>query len=136
MSLLIYAAVRTTIKSEDPKLHLITIAPVLVLGPFILFRQRGDRTHVLLGRIWAYLMIVSCLLTFGITHQGSYSWLHLLAVFTWYQVIRAIVAIKKGNIRVHQRAMVGSYLGAIVAFVFAATAQNRLINNWILSLLQ
>lgn len=116
------------------KLHLITIIPVLALGPFILFRKRADKLHVILGRIWAYLMIISCLLTFGITHNGSYSWLHGLAIFTLYQVIRAIRAVKRKDLRVHQRAMIGSYIGAIIAFVFAATAPDRIISSWISTL--
>ena len=112
-------------------LHLITIIPCLVLGPFILLRERGDKIHVIIGKIWAYLMIVSCLLTFGITHNGNYSWLHGLAIFTLYQIIRAIRAIRRKDIRVHQRAMIGSYLGSLAAFIFASVAPNRLISNWL-----
>ena len=116
-------------------LHLFTIVPCLVIGPCILFRKKGDRIHVILGRVWATLMIVSCLLTFGITHNGSYSWLHGLAVFTLYQIIHGIRAIRKKDIRIHQRAMIGSYLGALIAFIFASITPNRLISNWILNFL-
>lgn len=113
------------------KLHLVTIIPVLVLGPFILFRKRGDRLHILLGRLWAGLMTVSCLLTFGIQYNGKFSWLHGLAVFTLYSVGKAILAIKRKDIPSHQRAMVGSYIGVLIAFAWAASDSDRLINQWI-----
>ncbi len=114
------------------QLHLLTIVPGLVLGPFILSRKQGDKTHKFLGRIWVMLMIVSCFLSFGIAHNGSYSWLHLLGIFTIYQVIRAMKAIKAKNLQVHKRAMIGSYLGSVGAFIFAASVPQRIINKWIL----
>lgn len=116
------------------KFHLVTIVPVLTLGPFILLRKQGDRVHVVTGRIWASLMVISCLLTFGIQDGGHYSWLHGLAIFTLSQIIRAIRAIKRKDIRGHQRGMVGSYLGALIAFLFAAAVPNRLLNIWIQNL--
>jgi uncharacterized membrane protein len=116
-------------------LHLATIVPVLILGPFIIFRKHGDRWHVIVGRVWAYLMIASCLLSFGVLRGGHLSWLHGLSVFTLYSVVKAIFAIRKKDIKAHQRAMVGSYLGALVAFVFAATDPDRLIGTIIRKLI-
>jgi uncharacterized membrane protein len=117
------------------QLHLMAIIPALLLGPFVLFRERGDRLHKVLGRIWAILMLVGCLLSFGVTYNGSYSWLHGLAIFTIYQIIRGLRAIRLKNLRVHKRAMVGSYLGSVAAFLSAAVLPNRIINNWIMNLL-
>lgn len=76
-------------------------------------------------------MLVGCFLSFGITHKGSYSWLHGLAVYTIYQIFRGMRAIRAKNLRVHKRAMIGSYLGSVVAFIFAAAIPDRIINNWI-----
>lgn len=117
-------------------IHLITIVPVLVVGPILLFRQKGDSFHTKLGRIWAYVMIGSCLTTFWIRHNGGFSWLHGLALFTIFSVIKAIVSIKNGNISAHKRAMVGSYIGAFVAFIFASTYPDRLISSWFSSMLR
>jgi uncharacterized membrane protein len=118
------------------KLHLITIIPVLILGPLILLRKRGDKLHMISGRIWASLMILSCLLTFGITNNGRYSWLHGLAVFTMFQIVRAIRAVRRGDLRIHQRAMIGSYLGTLVAFIFAIAVPGRLLNTGIHKIFQ
>ncbi len=112
-------------------LHLITIVPVLIMGPFILLQKKGDKLHRLLGKIWCVLMIISCLLTFGITHNGSYSWLHGLALFTLWQVVRAIGAIKRKDLKTHQRAMIGSYIGTVIAFIFASLVPGRLISEWL-----
>lgn len=117
------------------QLHLIAIVPALLLGPFVLFRERGDRLHKVLGKIWSVLMLVGCLLSFGITYNGSYSWLHGLAFFSIYQKIKGLRAIRLKNVRVHKRAMVGSYLGSVAAFLSAAVIPNRMINNWIMNLL-
>lgn len=106
------------------------IVPALLLGPFVLFRERGDRLHKVLGRIWAVLMLMGCLLSFGVTYN-----VHGLAIFTIYQIIRGLRAIRMKNLRVHKRAMVGSYLGSVAAFLSAAVLPNRMINNWIINLL-
>ena len=38
-------------------LHLSTIVPALILGPFILFRRKGDSIHKGFGRLWAILTL-------------------------------------------------------------------------------
>jgi uncharacterized membrane protein len=116
-------------------LHLITIGPVLILGPFILFRKKGTDTHKILGKLWAVTMIASCLFSFGVQSEGRLTWLHGLATFTIFSVIRAIIAIRNGQLKIHQRAMWGSYIGAATAFIFAAAIPNRLIGGWIYGLL-
>ena len=117
------------------QLHLIAIVPAVLLGPFVLFRERGDRLHKIFGRIWATLMLAGCLLSFGVTYNGSYTWLHGLAIFTIYQIIRGLRAIRLKDLRVHKRAMIGSYLGSVAAFLAASVLPNRMINSWIMNLL-
>ncbi|MFZ4715211.1 MAG: DUF2306 domain-containing protein [Bacteriovoracaceae bacterium] len=115
-------------------LHLITIIPVLIVGPFILFRRKGDKLHKVLGKMWAILMIVSCLFSFGIQSDGGLSWLHGLAAFTIFSVVRALIAIKRKDLKTHERAMRGSYVGACIAFIFAAAVPSRLIGGWLLKI--
>lgn len=117
-------------------LHLLTIVPVLLLGPFILRGKKGDARHKFLGKIWVSLMIVSCLLSFGITENGKFSWLHGLSAFTIFSVISAMRAIKDKNLIRHQRSLFGSYMGAFVAFIFAAGTPDRLIGRWFYSFFQ
>lgn len=100
-------------------LHLATIVPALILGPWVLFRKKGDLTHKVLGRIWVFLMVLGSLLSFGIQMGGGLSWLHGLAVYTIYAVVRGLIAARKHDYRAHRANMIGSYLGLFVAFVFA-----------------
>ncbi|MBW8911747.1 MAG: hypothetical protein JF564_07670, partial [Sphingomonas sp.] len=46
--------------------HLAAIVPAVPLGAVMLFRRKGDRLHRLIGRIWAALMLVAALSSFGI----------------------------------------------------------------------
>lgn len=113
--------------------HLITIAPVLVTGPFII-NSKGKGSHKVLGRIWVLLMVTSCLSTFGIKYNGQFSWLHGLSAFTLYSVVSAVVAIKRADLKKHKRAMTGAYLGALIAFVWAVAGNGRLLNRWVTDL--
>ncbi len=118
------------------KIHLITIIPVLLLGPFIFVRPKGKGLHALMGRIWAILMLVSCLTTFGIKYHGTFSWLHGLSLFTMYSVGKAIYAVRKGDLKQHKQSMVGAYTGALIAFIWATSSQGRLLNVWLLDLIR
>ncbi len=113
-------------------LHIATILPVLILGPFVIFRTPKDKVHKILGKIWALLMITSCLLTFGVRHNGGFSWLHGLSLYTLYSVISALLSIRKKQIHRHKQSMIGSYIGTVIAFIFAMTP-DRLLGNWIQS---
>lgn len=110
--------------------HIATIVPVLLMGPFILFREKGDKLHVFLGRIWAILMVTSCLASFGIHHAKSFSWLHGLAAWTIFCMLAGTYHIRKKNVSKHKKYMVGSYLGTIIAFIFALRP-GRLLNLWL-----
>ncbi len=110
--------------------HIATIVPVLLIGPFILFRKKGDKIHILIGRIWAVLMIVSCLTSFGIRHNGSFSWLHGLAAWTTFCMFAGIYHVRKQNIVKHKRYMIGSYIGVVIAFIFALRPE-RLLGSWL-----
>lgn len=115
-------------------IHLSTIVPILLIGPFILFRKKGDKLHKLIGKIWAVFMIVSCLASFAI-HPRGFSWLHGLAAFTIFSVVRGINYARMGNLKGHQRSFIGSYCGALIAFVFALRPQ-RILGAWVWGLIQ
>ncbi len=110
--------------------HIVTIVPVLLVGPFILLRNKGDEIHVFMGRIWAAFMIVSCLTSFGIRHHGSFSWLHGLAAWTIFCMAAGTWHIRKNNILKHKRYMIGSYIGTVIAFIFALQP-GRLLGTWL-----
>ncbi len=110
--------------------HLFTILPALALGPIVLLRTKGDLTHKRLGKVWVGLMLTASLLSFGVMHNGRPSWLHGLAAFTIFSVVRGIRAAKRRDLRAHQGNMIGSYIGTVAAFVFALTP-GRMAGDWI-----
>lgn len=114
-------------------LHLGTIIPVLLMGPAILLRKKGDRLHKITGRVWAIMMLVSCALSFGIRHNGQLSWLHGLSAWTMFSMVGAVWHIRRGNVRKHQSYMVGSYVGTVIAFIFALSP-SRIAGAWVRSL--
>lgn len=115
-----------------------TMIPALVLGPLVLLKAKGTPQHKRLGKIWAYLMLISSALSFGIRSNGHFSWLHGLAAYTLYSVIRGILSARKKDFARHKRFMIGSYIGSAVAFLFTLHPE-RILGKWLIggqSLLQ
>ncbi|WP_193106576.1 DUF2306 domain-containing protein [Brachybacterium sp. FME24] len=106
--------------------HAVAALYVLMLGPFQILRRRRDRAHRLLGTTWVAAMLVVCFSSFGIM-PGGFSWLHGLSIWTLLCLVFAIAAIRRGNVPTHRGFMVGSYLGTLGAFAFAALVPARLI---------
>jgi uncharacterized membrane protein len=57
----------------------------LVLGTIVLFRKKGDSTHRLLGKLYAFCMII-VLVTAFMTYQLFGTW----GIFHWTAVISSI----------------------------------------------
>ncbi|MEY4270076.1 MAG: hypothetical protein RLZZ58_1292 [Pseudomonadota bacterium] len=115
-------------------IHIGTVVPALFLGAAVLVMKKGTRLHKLLGRIWAGLMMTTALASFGLTGlTGGIGPIHIFSVITLVSIPRAIWAIRRGNIVAHQRAMMGPYLGLLVAGLFAFTP-GRYLGNMVQSL--
>lgn len=106
--------------------HALAALFVLLLGPFQILRRRRDRAHRVLGVAWVSAMVVVCASSFGI-HDGRFSWLHALATWTLLCMVFAIAGIRRRNVPVHRGFMIGSYIGTLAAFAFAALIPARLI---------
>jgi uncharacterized membrane protein len=109
--------------------HLSTIVPALILGPILLTRKKGDRTHRITGKIWVALMIVACLSSFGLT-RGGLSWLHGLAAFTLFAVFRGLWFARTKRITRHRIAMTGAFVGTVFAFCYALLP-SRLVGGFV-----
>lgn len=107
-------------------LHALAAGYVLLLGPLQILRRRRDLAHRLLGTTWIAAMLTVCLSSFWITPDG-FSWLHALSIWTLVCMVAAILGIRAGNVRLHRNFMIGSYLGTLAAFAFAALVPVRLI---------
>lgn len=107
--------------------HVIAALYALVIGPVNLLRRRRDQRHRILGYTWAGSMYYVCGSSFWIVSDGHFSWLHGLSALTIVTVTLGVVAAVRHDRLAHRANMLGSYLGLLVAFVFAATVPSRLV---------
>lgn len=107
-------------------LHALAASYVLVLGPLQILRRRRDLAHRVLGTTWLIAMLTVCISSFWIAPDG-FSWLHGLSIWTLVCMVAAIAGIRAGIVSIHRGFMVGSYLGTLGAFAFAALVPSRLI---------
>lgn len=106
--------------------HAVAALYVLLLGPLQILRRRRDGAHRLLGGSWVAAMLVVCTSSFAIMPDG-FSWLHGLSIWTLVCLVIAIVSIRRGDVPMHRGFMIGSYLGTLTAFGFAALVPTRMI---------
>ena len=71
-------------------------------------------------------MLAVCVSSFWIRPDG-FSWLHGLSTWTLVCMVVAIGAIRAGHVALHRGFMIGSYLGTLAAFAFAAFVPTGLI---------
>lgn len=108
--------------------HTLAASLALPLGAYQLWRTpRGDAHHVLVGRVWALLMLYVALSSFGITGLNGSHWslLHVLSGVTIVSVVAGVWAIRRGNVRAHLGSMRGAWFGLLGAFVFAVAVPSR-----------
>ena len=108
--------------------HLLTVVPCVFIGAYVLMVKKGTPVHRVLGKIYMVLMLVTATITLfmpamvGPQLLNHFGWIHLFSFLTIWTVPTAYTAIKKGNVRAHQRKMVLLYFGAIIiagGFTFA-----------------
>ena len=101
-------------------IHLLTVIPALPLGAYVIFSKKGDALHMLLGKIWAVLMLVTSIDSFWIREAtGHIGPIHIFSVITLVSLPMGIYAIRKGNVDGHRRAMRGTFIGLCAAGIFA-----------------
>lgn len=110
--------------------HIASATLSVILGSTVLLAEKGTVRHKWLGRLWAVAMFATALSSFDIRelNPGHFSWVHGLSLLTFVSVGRAIWAIRQGNVRGHQLAMRGSFIGLVVAGIAAAATPHRLLN--------
>ena len=106
--------------------HAVAATYVLLLGPLQILRRRRDLAHRLIGTTWLAAMLTVCISSFWVMPNG-FSWLHGLSIWTLVCMVAALVGIRIGIVEIHRGFMVGSYIGTLVAFAFAALVPVRLI---------
>lgn len=101
-------------------LHLATVIPAFGLGIAVMVMKKGTSAHKMLGRVWAMLMMVTAISSFWLQGLfGGIGPIHIFSVMTLVSIPRAIWAVRKGDIKTHQRAMTGPFIGLCVAGAFS-----------------
>ena len=82
----------------------------------IFLSKKGARRHRMVGAIYLVLMTVTATAAIFIRdlRDGSFSFLHLFVLLTYWSVFSAIWNLRRHNIRGHQGAMIGLYVGGIL----------------------
>lgn len=112
-------------------IHVGTVTPALPLGAYVLFARKGSRRHRMLGRVWALLMVVGALSSFGLHGlMGHLSPIHLLSAITLIGIPRGVLLAMRGDIARHRRTMLRVYTGLVLAGVFAFLP-GRLFGLWL-----
>ena len=116
--------------------HLLAALVALPLGGYQLFRPtKGDAQHVLLGRVWAGLMLWVAITSYWIRdiRDGEFSLLHVLSTVTLVTVTLGVVNARRGNIAAHKGNMRGSWLGLCGAFIGAVAVPDRVIPTFVMT---
>lgn len=102
------------------------------LGTFVLSMRKGTPRHKLMGRIWVVMMTVVAVGSFSIRdlEDGGFSFIHGISAFTLCAMVYAVVMIRRGKRPAHLRAMIGCFIGSLVAGALALDP-NRLIGRFL-----
>jgi uncharacterized membrane protein len=97
--------------------HAFAAIGAFVLGVVQLAAPKGTLPHRTIGYIWVGLIVVVCVTSFWI-HElriwGSWSPIHLLAIFTLCVLPFAILHARRHRVIQHRNAMISIFLGALV----------------------
>ncbi len=118
------------------KFHLITIIAALGLTPIMLLRFRGDRLHRTLGYIWLASMVSTAAVSFTMRYinDGSFSFIHILSVFTLYVCFKLVRNARAHNPIGHRREVRGIVMGALMIAGFFTFQFDRLMGRWLMGL--
>ena len=117
-------------------LHLASVGLAGVLGTYLMIVRKGDSHHKKLGKIYMVLMLVTASVSLimpaqiGFTLFNHFGPIHLLSFLAIISVVTAYLAIKQGNISLHQKSMIGLYFGGVIIAGAFTLMPGRLLNTW------
>lgn len=123
------------------QLHFFTVVPAFFLGTWLLFLSRkGSPLHRSVGKVYLALMAVTAVAAVFIRAFGSwvidvgplrFGLLHLFVPLVANGVWGAFATIRHGDLKGHQRAMRGMYIGGLVIAGLLAFAPGRILNRMV-----
>jgi uncharacterized membrane protein len=96
-------------------IHLAAALAALLLGFAMLVRRKGTAWHKRLGWLWVLLMLTAAVSSFWITGiSASFSPIHALSLLVLILVPAAVIAIRRGKVATHRKAMISLFIGALI----------------------
>jgi uncharacterized membrane protein len=102
-------------------LHVIAGSIGLLLGTYVLIRKKGDKTHKLLGKIFAIAMISTGILAFILAYIHPNFFLFIVGVFTIYLASTGYRMIYLKNILQGQKPKVIDYVLTTLMLIVSIT---------------
>ncbi len=99
-------------------LHLAVAVTALLIGLVLLLCGKGTRSHKLLGRLWAILMLTAAISSFFIQGRGRLSLIHVLSVVVLIAIPYGVYSIRTQRLRAHRRTMLITYASLWIAGLF------------------
>lgn len=99
------------------QIHVATVIPAAILGPYMFWARKGTSAHRLLGKVWLGLMVVAALSSFFIHTINLFlglSPIHLLSAYVLYGSWTSIAAARAHRLREHKLNVIGMYVGGII----------------------
>jgi len=106
------------------QIHVIAATIGFLIGTIVILMPKGVFPHQLLGKLFVFMAISTALTSFFIHHIkqiGPFSWIHILSIITLVSTVKAIRAIRRGDVRTHKQNMLAVYIGGFIiagAFTF------------------
>lgn len=98
------------------QVHVGAALTALAIGGFMLVRPKGGGLHRTLGWTWVVAMATTAASSLWLRdlNHGAFSFIHLLSGWVLVALPMAVAAIRRRNVRLHQRMMLGLYMGGLV----------------------
>lgn len=99
--------------------HLVSALCALALGAVILARRKGTTSHRATGWAWVLLMGSTMLTSafirdYRMPNLAGITPIHFFTAMVAYQLPRAVLAARRGDIDLHRKEMRGLYIGGCV----------------------
>ena len=118
------------------QIHVATVVPAFVIGTYqIFFSRKGEPFHRALGYIYLTLMTITAIAALfvqSLMPKGpffGFSPIHLFVPLTLFGVYGALRGARTHNVRMHQRAMLGVYIGGILIAGSLAFLPGRIMHT-------
>lgn len=114
------------------QVHAIAALVAMFLGAYQLLKQKGTRSHRLLGYVWVVCMATAAITSFritGIRLFGPYSPIHALSVLACVALVQMIWHIRTGNVAAHAATAKSLYLYGLGIAGFFTLIPGRLAHR-------